>query len=662
MAVHRRLRVWDAVCRHIDGMAIGSTMAVLSQHGVLDMLASADRTEFGKLCAATGANPGFLRVAIRLLADQGWVTCSQPRRVNRAVEHVESRSYRINPASQAVQLRTRHVGEGKQAGNGAADGDGHGASLAPLTCPSGVVGAIDTLAGREQRDAGGAGELMIAPTAGGRVVFAGMADAYARAMPLLGVAARVASGEAGADVLAPFLELARDEWGLAALVGPDSAGESYESGRAHSRGPTEMVDVRRQVLTHLNGHLIAPVMVAQTRGTPAPPDVLAVQGWHGTPEGKIAATMARQYRYPIVYLPLLRSVPELIFGDPSVPSTGAAVRTGARPTARPVPGTTHESPRKAGSPPPADEAETHLDRELDLRFSGDVFVAMCRTPFLQTARPVFDREPVAAQPALVVDTGCGDGALLESLYTEVRTRTARGRRLAEYPLVMVGVDPSPVARDMTAARLANAGIPHLVMAGDIADPDGLARELAAAGHDATNALHVCKSAIHDRAVREVRDRGQLPPGSGGVRGDGFPPGSVNVHDPRRSGADAGPPTTMTAFARPDGAAIDPADLAADLAGLFRAWRPLAGRHGWIVIEAHSAPASTVASLIGRTVATALDATHGYSCQYPVEPEVFRWAARTAGFISRAHHEPGASALGHTQLTIDHLVPIPGAGG
>src|SRR5580693_7685158 len=70
------VRVWDAVCRHIDGMAIGSTMAALSERGVLDMLASPDRTEFSKLCAATGANPGFLRVAIRLLADQGWVTCS----------------------------------------------------------------------------------------------------------------------------------------------------------------------------------------------------------------------------------------------------------------------------------------------------------------------------------------------------------------------------------------------------------------------------------------------------------------------------------------------------------------------------------------------------------------------------------------------------------
>jgi hypothetical protein len=40
-----------------------------------------------------------------------------------------------------------------------------------------------------------------------------------------------------------------------------------------------------------------------------------------------------------------------------------------------------------------------------------------------------------------------------------------------------------------------------------------------------------------------------------------------------------------------------------------------------VIEARSVRPATAAALIGRTLATALDATHGYSCQYPVEPEV-----------------------------------------
>jgi len=40
--------------------------------------------------------------------------------------------------------------------------------------------------------------------------------------------------------------------------------------------------------------------------------------------------------------------------------------------------------------------------------------------------------------------------------------------------------------------------------------------------------------------------------------------------------------------------------------------------------------------------------------WSAEPEVFGWAARAADLTSRAHHEPAATALGHTQLTIDHF--------
>jgi len=384
----------------------------------------------------------------------------------------------------------------------------------------------------------------------------------------------------------------RREWGLPAGVPPD---------------------VRHQVLSHLNGHLVAPVMhavssgeadIATSRGAA---EILAAAGWARldadvpelTPDGEIAMSLARQYRYPVTYLPLLRQVPELIFGEPAKTDDGGE--------------------------------ETHLDRELDLRFSGDVFTAACREPFLGLALPLFDATPLDRQPALVVDAGCGDGALLETLYLAARERTARGRRLAERPLVMAGVDPSPVARRMASARLSAAGVPHVILDGDIGDPAGLERALAARGLDARDALHVCKSAIHDRAYGGP---GQAP--RAGTRQGGVPP------------AGAG------AYALPDGSALPASSVALDLAGLFRRWLPLARRHGWLVIEAHAVPAATLAGLIGRTHATVLDATHGYACQYPVEPAVFAWAARAGGFVSRGHAEPGAATLGHTILTIDHF--------
>ena len=501
-------RVWDALCRHIDGMAIGTTMAALHERGALAMLAAQDRTQFGPLRERLAANAGFLHVALRLLADQGWVA---------------------------------------------------------------------------RQGEPGTDQMTITPTARGRIVMTELAGAYPAAVRSLPVRVHSEPG--------PFGPLMRREWGLPAGV---------------------PADARHQVLSHLNGYLIAPVMhalssgeadIATSRGAA---EILAAAGWARldadvpelTPDGEIAISLARQYRYPVMYLPLLSQVPELIFGEPAETSDGGE--------------------------------ETHLDRELDLKFSGDVFTAACREPFLGLALPLFEATPLDRQPALVVDAGCGDGALLETLYLAVRERTVRGRRLAERPLLMAGVDPSPVARRMASARLSAAGVPHVILDGDIGDPAGLERALAARGLDARDALHVCKSAIHDRACK------------------GPAPGRL-ASPP----AYAGPPGAG-AYALPDGSAIPASSVALDLARLFRRWLPVASRHGWLVIEAHAAPAAVLARLIGRTHATVLDATHGYACQYPVEPGVFAWAARAGGFVSRGHAEPGAATLGHTILTIDHF--------
>ncbi len=515
-------RVWDALCRHIDGMAIGTTMAALHEQGALAMLAAQDRTEFGPLCERLAANAGFLHVAMRLLADQGWVA---------------------------------------------------------------------------RQGEPGTDEMTIAPTSRGRVVMTELAGAYPAAVRSLPV--RVDSDPG------PFGTLMRREWGLPAGVPPEA---------------------RHQVLCHLNGHLVAPVMYAVSSGeadvatSRGAAEILAVGGWARldgevpelTPDGEIAVSLARQYRYPVMYLPLLRQVPELIFGEP----------------------------------PKSDDdgEETHLDRELDLRFSGDVFAAACREPFLGIALPLFDEAPPGRQPGLVVDAGCGDGTLLEILYLAVRERTERGRHLAERPLLMVGVDPSPVARRMASARLSVAGVPHVILDGDIGDPAGLERALAARGLDARDALHVCKSAIHDRAYTglDPKTPERLTSPRAGTQQGGVPPAGA-------------PPPGAGAYALPDGSAIPASSMAIDLAGLFRRWLPVASRHGWLVIEAHAVPAAILAGLVGRTHATVLDATHGYACQYPVEPGVFAWAARAGGFVSREHREPGAATLGHTILTIDHFV-------
>jgi SAM-dependent methyltransferase len=587
------VQVWDSVCRHIDGIVIGSTMAALGQHGALEILAESPHTSFGVLRRRLGARAGYLNVAIRLLADQGWLSC---------------------------------------------DGEP------------------------------GTDELTAAPTPVGQAVLTEYAPAYQAAARFLPLASRIEQllaerpGASPAD-LGAYAALMKREWGL------PQPGSSPASAQA-----------RHQVLTHLNGHLVAPVMFALSQrgtrpagasialGSPAlrhAAQILALQGWAQfsedqfsedqlsedqlsedqlsedraelTAAGRVAVALATQYRYPMIYLPLLRSVPELIFGPAN--ASGSGQRDDQSPSQR-----DDQSPGGA---------ETHLDRELDVAFSGDVFASVCRTPFLDTALPLFDTEPVAAQPGLVVDMGCGDGTMLVALYQAIVARTGRGRRIGEFPLLMVGADPSPVARQVAAARLSAAGVPHVIMDGDIADPAGFDRALAALGLDARDALHVCKSAIHDRAYRPPPEPASPEPAS--PEPASTEPASTEPASTEPASAADLPPASSGAFARPDGSAIPAAAMARDLAGFFQGWHPLTRRYGWIVIEAHSVAAATAAGLIGRTVATALDATHGYSCQYPVEPEVFAWAARTAGFRSRRHAEPAASALGHIILTVDHFV-------
>ena len=529
--------VWRQVCSHIDGLAVGSTVAALEARGITRLLSEGSRTA-GELRKLSGANDGHLAVALRLLADQGWVT---------------------------------HRGEF------------------------------------------GADDLTVEPTPGGRALLGRLAGDYAQSAGLLHLAQRLdgilfGGDESGRLVLAEAADAVSREWGVSPEALP--------------------VRARLQAISHLDGQLVAPLMVCLARhglvgqGRLDLPDcdrdtrrsvvrILEQQGWARpaadrdggfvlTSAGLVAAACARQYQHAVSYIPLFCKVSELLFGDP----------------------------RQVWSTSPSG-SEPHLDRALDVGFSGDVFTSVCREPFLELALPLFDRLPVASQPVAVVDTGCGDGTVLAELYRDVCAHTERGRYPADHPLHMVGVEPSRIARNVAARRLAAAGVPHTVIDGDIADPQGIARALLQMGINPQDALHVNKSVLHDRAYQEPTGR--------------F--------------ASVVPPVTLSgAYVAPDGSAIRPVDVVRNLANVLNRWRGLADRHGLIVIEAHAIAPAVTASILGRGVATSLDATHGYSNQYPVEEEAFTWAVRAAGFRSRAHREPAADSVGYPVLTVDHLLP------
>lgn len=337
-------------------------------------------------------------------------------------------------------------------------------------------------------------------------------------------------------------------------------------------------------------------------------DIIEIHGWghtdHSglalTDSGTLAASWAPQYFYPVSYMSTFRDVPDILFGTP---------------------GSHHIID--------GDSEEHHVDRGLDIKFSGIVFQKTCRQPLLDIVLPLFNREPLREQPACVVDTGSGDGTLLVELFCAIRDQTLRGRFLDDYPLLMVGAEYNQVAIDATRKALRSVRAPHNVIFGDIGDPSGLCERLADNGIDPGNGLHVSKSVIHNRNY-------QTP-----VRTDRLATWE---------------PLSQAPFVFPNGGLISSKDMECNLVELFEKWIPLTKRHGMVVIEAHTVDPELVASHVGQNIIACMDATHGYSNQYLIESEAFARTAQAAGYMRLAYREISGKLLGKPTMTISHFIP------
>jgi hypothetical protein len=520
----RYSQAWDRICRHLDGLGIGSTVAALYERGVLEWLQTNPNARLSGILSHFGGNSGFLQLAMRLLACQGW--------------------FSISPFS---------------------DYDDSTFTLTPK------------------------GRLAL--------TYAQLyKQAFTRFVEL--------------NQLLP--ELDRHDEAIAALA------LEY---RKHNSAVSDLTpDLQWQIAGHLDGHFVGPIMswlesnrifshfdqtskILDLREQQLPYlraafEILEIQGWlrfdsvsaQLTPEGTYAAACAKQYWYPIAYAQTLIRIPKLLFGE--LPIT-----------------------------PETDGEETHVDRALDIQFSGKVFSATCRSALEKIVIPLFTGQPPKDRIKAIVDTGCGDGSLLGTLH---RTIATHAPDFAE-PLLMIGVEPSSTARRVASTKLRGEQVPHLMLEGDITCPQEIARQLSAQGFHAENTLHVSKSVIHNRRY--------------------LSPSQTSDLDLRSSNV----------FTLRDGSRIPAGHLEQNLVEHFQAWRPLTERHGMVVIEAHTAPVNTITRLLGRSIATLVDSLHGYSSQYLVEPSVFMGAARKANYQSRHHVDLGQKTTGHVCLTIDHFV-------
>jgi hypothetical protein len=292
-----------------------------------------------------------------------------------------------------------------------------------------------------------------------------------------------------------------------------------------------------------------------------------------TETGLFYAKRAAAYGVTVSYIPTLRKMDELLFGNASIL-------------------------RNVGE----HETELHVDREMNVWGSGGAHAEYFKIVD-EIIIELFNR-PIAEQPKGILDMGCGNGAFLEHIFDVIERQTKRGKMLDEHPLFLVGVDYNEAALKVTRANLIKADIWAKVIWGDIGRPQLLADTLEEDYNiDLKELLNVRTFLDHNRIWAEP----------------------ITKTTNRIS-------TSSGAFAF-RGKRISNSEVEDNLLEHLLKWSPFVNKFGLLIIELHTISPELTANNMGKTAATAYDATHGFSDQYIVEIDVLHKIAAEAGLFS-----------------------------
>jgi len=292
-----------------------------------------------------------------------------------------------------------------------------------------------------------------------------------------------------------------------------------------------------------------------------------------TESGLFYAKRAAAYGVTVSYIPTMRKMDDLLFGN------AAILRNIAE-----------------------HEAELHVDREMNVWGSGGAHSEYFKIVD-EIIIELFNR-PIAEQPKGILDMGCGNGAFLQHIFEVIERQTQRGKMLDEHPLFLVGVDYNEAALKVTRANLIKADIWAKVIWGDIGRPDLLAETLKEDYKiDLKELLNVRTFLDHNRIWETPK----------------------NTSATRIS-------QSTGAFAH-RGKRISNNDVEDNLLEHLQKWTKYVEKFGLLLIELHTISPNLTSKNLGRTAATAYDATHGFSDQYIVEIEVLHKIATEAGLHS-----------------------------
>ncbi len=199
--------------------------------------------------------------------------------------------------------------------------------------------------------------------------------------------------------------------------------------------------------------------------------------------------------------------------------------------------------------------------------------------------------------------GCGNGAFLQHIFEVIDRQTLRGKMLDDYPLFLVGADYNQAALKVSRANLIKADIWAKVIWGDIGRPDLLANDLLENySIDLKELLNVRTFLDHNRIWETPKE--------------------TTLHRESKS---------TGAFAH-RGIRINNNQVEDNLLEHFEKWSPYVSKFGLLMIELHTIAPELTAKNLGKTAATAYDATHGFSDQFIVEIDVLHKVCAEAGLF------------------------------
>lgn len=502
----------ESIFRHLDGIVIVPIASILKEKQIINYLVEVKKITLNELASQYKANPGYLNVALRALASQGFL------------------EYDVNNEQNEVIISINSLSE---------------------------------------------------------IAFSqfDLYDDVAKNLFLTDVFTANVINSHSISILKPLFEKYKERMSLK----PDVT--------------TTLGKIQFQILKHIEGILVSPLIVnlgmtgmfhkyfmetsfsadefhKEPEAFSVMLDFFTSLGWFTEKKGKYQFTesglffakRASAYGVTVSYLPMLKNIETLLFGNPNKLRDIAI-----------------------------NETEIHVNREMNVWGSGGAHNTYFKV-IDEIIIELFNR-PIAEQPKGILDMGCGNGAFLQHIFNVIERQTLRGKMLEEYPLFLVGADYNQVALKVTRANLIKADIWAKVIWGDIGNPNLLAEDLQENyGIDLKDLLNVRTFLDHNRIWSQ----------------------------PEKSHDILSHSTGAFAFR---GQLLSNNLVEANLFEHLQKWSKYVHKFGLLLIELHTVNPEIVAQNIGKTPATAYDVTHGLSDQYIVEIEEFVKVAEKAGLYS-----------------------------